>query len=355
MVHRIKKLRERFDLLGIDAFLVTFQPHLRYLSGFSGSNGLAIVTKRSLQFITDSRYAQQVKVEVTGWKVFIAEDSLFEVIKQNNLFRHGLRVGFDGNTVTYSQFKELKKIFPKVKLLPKSGCIDDLASIKEPDEVNKIRMAASITDKTFAEILLLLRPGVRELDIAAEISYRQRKSGAESDAFEPIVVSGERSALPHGRATSKPVAHGDVVTLDFGCVYEGYHSDLTRTIVIGKVKPELKKIYTIVLNAQLKALKAAKSGVKAKDLDAVARDYINGEGYGKFYRHSLGHGLGLQIHEPPRISNRSNAILNRGNVVTIEPGIYIPKLGGVRIEDDIVITNGRCENLTRSPKELIVV
>lgn len=355
MVHRIKKLREQFDHLGIDAFLVTFQPHLRYLSGFSGSSGLAIVTRRSLLFITDSRYAQQVKAEVAEWKIFIARDSLFEVIKRHNLFRHGWRVGFDGNTVTYGHYKELKKMFPKVKLLPKSGCIDDLAIIKDPGEINKIRMAAAITDKTFTEILLLLKPGIREIDIAAEISYRQRKSGAECDAFEPIVVSGERSSLPHGRATVKPFAYGDIVTLDFGCVYEGYHSDFTRTVAIGKVKPEIKKIYTVVLNAQMKAIAAAKSEVKAKDLDAVARDYINKEGYGKFYRHSLGHGLGLQIHEPPRISNRSHAILNMGNVVTIEPGIYIPKLGGVRIEDDILITNGHCENLTQSPKELIVV
>jgi Xaa-Pro aminopeptidase len=355
MSSRLQQLRSQFDHLKIDAFLVTFLPHLRYLSGFSGSNGIGIVTDESAYLITDGRYAEQVKEEVQGWKVLITGDSLFEKVKKQNILQPGVRVGFDGNTVLYTQFTSVKKMFPKVKFLPKADVIEKIAAVKDDDEIKNIRKAVTITDKTFSEILPLIKPGISELDIAAEISYRQRKHGAEGDAFDTIVASGERSALPHGRATSKKIGSGELLTLDFGAVYNGYHSDMTRTVSVGKVSAEAKKIYSIVLTAQQQAIEAAHSGMKSKDLDAVARGYIRKQGYDKFYRHSLGHGIGLQIHEPPRISVLSSAILEQGNVVTIEPGIYIPNLGGVRIEDDIIIHNGKCEILNTSPKEFIAL
>ena len=352
---RLRKLRAKFSTLNIDAFLVTFGPHLRYLSGFSGSDGIGFVTKEACYLITDGRYASQVKSEVQGWRVVISPSSFFEELQKKKRLRSGMRVGLDGNTVVLSQYTQLKKHFPKAKFLPKVDCIEKIAVVKDKSEIAKIRSAVKITDTVFSEILPLIRPGVTELDIAAEISYRQRKHGAEADAFETIVASGERSALPHGRATAKPIQNGDIVTLDFGCVFEGYHSDLTRTVVVGKPSPEAKKIYSVVQDAQQRAIDATKSGMKAKDLDAVARRYIRDQGYDKYYRHSLGHGIGLQIHEAPRISVLSPSVLSTGNVVTIEPGIYIPHVGGVRIEDDVVITNGSCEVLTQSPKNLIVL
>src|SRR5262249_41885296 len=186
-----------------------------------------------------------------------------------------------------------------------------------------------------------------EADISAEISYRQRLYGAEADAFETIVASGVRSALPHGRASAKKIRAGDMVTLDFGCVVDGYHSDLTRTVAVGRAQAELKKIYAVVREAHSRATDAAVNGMKTKDLDARAQDYTREGGYSKYFRHSLGHGLGLQIHEAPRISVMSTATLRTGNVITIEPGVYIPGLGGVRIEDDVVIRNGACEVLNR--------
>jgi Xaa-Pro aminopeptidase len=316
---------------------------------------VGFVTRRSTYLITDGRYAEQARDQVPGWKTFIAHDSLFEEIRSQNLLRYGWRIGFDGNTLTYAQFKYLKKIFPKVKFLPKVETIEKIAAVKDAGEIERIRQAVRITDQVFTEILPLIKPGVTELDIAAEISYRQRKHGAEADAFEAIVASGERSSLPHGRATAKKLATGELVTLDFGCIFEGYHSDMTRTLALGKPKADAKTIYGVVLDAQRKAIEAARSGMKTKDLDAIARGVIKQHGFDKFYRHSLGHGIGLQIHEPPRISVLSTSILGSGNVVTIEPGIYIPHLGGVRIEDDIVITNGNCEVLNRSSKELIVL
>jgi Xaa-Pro aminopeptidase len=352
---RLQQLRSQFDRLHIDAFLVTFQPHVLYLSGFSGSSGLALITNRSCCLVTDGRYAQQVRKQTKGWKIFITQDTLFKEAKRQRLFRSEMRVGFDGNTLMFAEYKQLKKTFPKVKFLPKVDCIERISIIKDDEEIEKIKKAVAVTDRVFSEILGIIKPGMNELDVAAEISFRQRKHGSESDAFESIVASGERGALPHARPTAKKLRKGELVTLDFGCTVEGYHSDLTRTIALGKPKPEAKKIYNFVLQAQLRAIEAAKCGMKAKDLDAVARDYITRQGYGKYFRHSLGHGLGLQIHEQPRISAQSRAVLQVGNVITIEPGIYIPSFGGVRIEDDIVITEGHCEVLNHSPKEFIIL
>jgi Xaa-Pro aminopeptidase len=355
MLSRLEKLRSQFTSLKVDAFLITFPPHLRYLSGFSGSSGIGLVTPDTSYFLTDGRYADQVKNEIHGWKTFITQRSLFDEMYRRKLLQPGTRVGFDGNTVSYSQFTQLKQSLPRIKFLPKVDCVERIAVVKDENEIGKIRRAVEITDRVFSEILPLLKLGVSELDIAAEISYRQRKHGSEIDAFESIVASGERGALPHGRATSKKIKQHELITLDFGCVVDGYHSDMTRTVALGAPKPEARKIYNIVLDAQVRAIESVRSGMKTKDLDAVARTYIKKKGYDKFYRHSLGHGLGLQIHEPPRISVLSTAMLETGNVVTIEPGIYIPNLGGVRIEDDIVVRNGSCEVLNTSTKELLIL
>ena len=352
---RLQKLRSQYDSLKVDAFLVTFMPHLRYLSGFSGSAGIGLVTQNNSYLITDGRYSEQVRRETKGWKIFINQNGLLDEMQKQKLIRAGLRIGFDGNTLVINQLHNFKKRFPKVKFLPKVDCIEKIAAVKDGVEITKIKKAVEITDRVFTEILSLLKPGIREVDIAAEITYRHRKHGVDGDAFPPIVASGERSALPHGCASEKVFKNGELVTIDLGCIYQGYHSDMTRTIGLGGLKSEVKKIYRTVLDAQLKSIEAARSGIKAKDLDAVARDHIKQKGYEKYFRHSLGHGIGLQIHEQPRLSILSKATLESGNVVTIEPGIYIPNLGGVRIEDDVVITNGFCEILNKSPKELLIL
>jgi Xaa-Pro aminopeptidase len=352
---RLELLRAQFPTLKIDAFMITFQPHLRYMSGFSGSSGMGIVTAEHSYLITDGRYASQVEEESPDWKSFITKKTLFDEARTRRLLPAGTRTGFDGNTLLYNEFTQIRKLFPRIKFLPKADTIERIAAVKDETEIQLLRRAVAITDQVFQELLPMMKPGVTELDIAAEISYRHRKHGAEGDAFESIVASGERGALPHGRATSKKFANKEMVTLDFGCVVEGYHSDMTRTVSIGKSPSEAKKIYAIVHDAQRKAIDAATAGIKTRDLDAVARGHIKKQGYDKFYRHSLGHGIGLQIHEPPRISVLSKSVLATGNVVTIEPGIYIPGFGGVRIEDDVIIRNGACEVLNRSPKEFITL
>lgn len=352
---RLQQLRAQLEPLRIDAFLVTFPQHLRYMSGFTGSSGLGLIAGETATLLTDGRYAVQVREETRGWKLFVTQGGLFERLLAAKILKPGMRVGFDGNSVLYAQFLSLKKMFPRVKFLPKADVVEKLASVKDATELLKIRRAVEITDATFAEILLLVKPGVSELDLAAEISYRQRRHGAESDAFESIVASGERSALPHGRASSKKIAAGELLTLDFGAVYEGYHSDMTRTVAVGRIKPDAKKIYAVVKTAQQAAIDAARAGIRGKELDAVARGVIRKHGYDKFFRHSTGHGIGLQIHEQPRISVMSTAVLAPGNVITIEPGVYVPNLGGVRIEDDVIIGETSCEVLNRSPKELLVL
>lgn len=353
---RVEGLRRLLLAQETDAFLVTHLPHLRYLSGFSGSSGIGLVTRRGAWLLTDGRYAQQVRSEVRGWNVVITLGDLVAELKKRRLVRGaGASVGIDGNSMLLGQYRLLKKTFPDTRFLPKVDVVEQLAAVKDAAEIASIKRAVEITDRVFLELLGVIAPGISEIDLAAEISYRQRKHGAESDAFETIVASGERGALPHGRATAKKLRNREFVTLDFGCVVDGYHSDLTRTVALGRIAQEKKNVYMTVLDAQQRAIDAVREGMDTRALDEVARSHIRSRGYEKFFRHSLGHGLGLQIHEAPRISFASKGSLRSGNVITIEPGIYIPHLGGVRIEDDVLVRNGGCEVLTRSPKELIVL
>jgi Xaa-Pro aminopeptidase len=352
---RLAAVRRSLESSKLDALLVTHLPHVRYLTGFSGSNGLCIISSRHQYFLTDSRYRDQAREEVTTCPVLVSKDSLHEAILKARLLAARMRVGFEGQYVSVDSSLSLRKTFPRVTFVSTRSLIERFASVKDESEIACIRRAAEITDKVFRKIVALLQPGMREQDVAAEIGYYHRKYGAEGDAFEPIVASGLRGAFPHARASTKKIRRGELVTLDFGCRVGGYHSDLTRTVAIGRPNPRAERLYKVVLDAQMKAVEAARSGVTARSLDSVARTHIRKRGFGRFFRHSLGHGLGLQVHEAPRISSMSKEILRSGNVVTIEPGIYVPGFGGVRIEDDVVIRDGGCEVLNKSPKELLVV
>ena len=352
---RVKKVQKKFEGLKLDGFLVTHLPNVSYLSGFSGSNGLCIITRDRKIFLTDFRYREQSHQQVKGMEIGIAKDSLFEELSRGKLFRGLRRVGIEGNYLPYSEYKRLKKVFPGVTFVPTADVVESISAVKDEGEIESIKKAASISDKVFQKVLEIVRPDIRELEISAEISFYHKSYGAEKDAFETIVASGPRGALPHGIASDRKIRKGDFVTLDFGCVYHGYCCDITRTVAVGKPAKKLREIYSIVHDTQMRAIEAAKSGMLAKDLDAVARNSIARSGYGKYFGHSLGHGIGLQVHEPPRISWLSSYELQAGNVITIEPGIYLPGIGGVRIEDDIVVTNGTCTVLNKAPKELLVL
>ncbi len=352
---RIARVRVAMRNHRLDALLVSSLNHIRFLSGFSGSHALLVLRRNAAFFVTDGRYLLQSRAEVRHCRRVIAKSSLLEEVAGQRMLLRAKRVGVETGSMTVAQYRNLRKLFRGSTFVPADEIVDDIATVKDAEEVANIRRAAAISDAVFMEILDVIRPGVKERDIAAEISYRQKRRGGERDAFEPIVASGERGALPHAGATARKLRTGDMVTLDFGCSHHGYHSDLTRTVFVGRASRRNRELYGVVLGAQLEAIRAARGGMLAKDLDRVARMYIAGQGYGRFFPHSLGHGLGLEVHERPRISARSTDRLAAGNVITIEPGVYIGGVGGVRIEDDVLVTTNGCEVLTTAPKELMIV
>lgn len=352
---RLHDLRISLDKKKLDAFMTSHVPNIRYLSGFSGSNALFIVTNTASYFLTDFRYKEQIQNEVVADAKITGQGSLIELASKKKIFAAVHSIGCESDHLSVEQLQHAKKFTRYKRFRPVHGVVEHLRSAKEEEEIALLKKAVSISDAVFQKILGIIKPGITESDIAAEISYYQKKLGAENDAFETIVASGERSALPHGRASHKNIAIGEFVTLDFGCVVDGYHSDMTRTVCVGKPNSEMKKIYRIVLDAQQRAIDAVAADKKAKTIDAAARTHIASKGYGKYFGHSLGHGVGLEIHEPFRLSTASKDVLRSGNVVTVEPGIYLPKKFGVRIEDIVLVRENGCEILTSSPKEMIIL
>lgn len=351
---RLEKLVSLLNELSLDAFYITYNPNVRYLSNFSGSSGSLLLTRNGRYFFTDFRYKDQSAKQVKGFDIIINyenSDELKKVIERNNL----TKVGFESTHMSYGTYDKLKNTFNGVQFIPLTERVEDLTVQKTEDEIKKIKKAVDITDKTFSEMLNIIKPGMTELELSAEITYAHKKHGALKDSFDPIVASGWRASLPHGIATSKKIEKGDMLTLDIGCVYEGFCSDMTRTIAVGKPSQEMEKIYRIVLDAQLRAIEKAKANISSKELDRVARDYITKNGYGENFGHGLGHGLGVEVHELPGLSQRTEIQLKENCVVTIEPGVYIENVGGVRIEDDVLLKKDGCEVLTASPKELIIV
>jgi len=340
---------------GLEAFLVSSLPNIRYLSGFTGSHGLCVVTRAEAVLITDSRYARQSRMEARRCRRIITAFGLFETVRADGMLKMRRRVGFESHHVSYAQYRSLKRLFPRVSFSGQTDVVEEIALVKDPVEVESIRKAALISDRVFAEIVPLIRPGVMEAEIAAEISYLLKSHGGERDAFEPIVASGERAVLPHARPTEKRIRRGEMVILDYGTTCNGYCSDITRTVVVGRASRRAREMYALVLDAHAAAIAAARAGITARELDAVARERLRLAGYGRYFVHSLGHGIGLSIHERPRISPLSTERLQVGSVVTFEPGLYVPGVGGVRIEDDVVLTGTGCRVLSGAPRELMIL
>jgi Xaa-Pro aminopeptidase len=324
---RIIEMRQAIWEQNLPNFLVSRLSNIRFLCGFTGSAGILLFTPKKVRFFTDFRYKTQAQEEVKSAEIIIYPDDLIAEMHRRSLLMKG-KIGYEAHYLDVATYQHLVDRFPHLDWTPTHKFVEQLAAVKTPEEIQKIRKAAAITDEVFSEILPLLKPGVQENEISAEISYRHRRKGAEGDAFPPIVASGVRSALPHGIAGEKKIQYGDIVTIDMGCIYQGYASDLTRTVAIGKIHPKLKTVYNVVQQAQAAAIAAAKPGLAAKDLDGVAREIIQKAGFGDFFGHGLGHGLGIEVHSEPRVSFNSDDILKADQVITIEPGIYIPELGG---------------------------
>ncbi|MCE7933379.1 MAG: aminopeptidase P family protein [Chlorobi bacterium CHB2] len=354
--HRLALLRASMKKQNLDGLLVTHLPHIRYISGFSGSSGQLLLTRRGAWFITDFRYQEQAAAELRPDFKTIITSTPHETIAEKKLIREGMKIGFQDSYTTVAALAALRKKFRKVKFAPTGAMVTKTSMVKTPDEVAAIRTAADIAARVYQEILGIVKPGMRENEVAMEISYLGKKFGSQGDAFDIIVASGPRGALPHGRASTKKIKSGELVTLDFGCIHNGFNSDMTRTFAVGKPSPLARKIYDIVLNAEQAGVNAARAGMTGKELDDVCRNLITEAGYGDKFGHSTGHGLGIEVHEQPGVSFRSEKqILPEGAVVTIEPGIYLPDQLGVRIEDDVLLTATGCTVLTSSPRELIIV
>lgn len=353
-MHRLEKLRKLMRSENIDGMLITSSSNLRYMTNFTGTAGLAIVSDNHAVFITDFRYTEQAKKQAIQYEVIEYQGNIIdEIAKQVERLKIE-RLGFEQEHVTFYTY-ELYKNKLSCELVPTSNVIEKLRLIKDESEVELIKKAADIADQAFDHILSYIKPGVREREIANELEFYMRKLGATSSSFDIIVASGIRSALPHGVASDKKIEHGEMVTLDFGAYYEGYCSDLTRTVAVGDPGDKLKEIYSIVLEAQTLGVEKIKPGMSGKEADAITRNYISKHGYGQYFGHSTGHGIGLDIHEGPTLSLRSTQLLEKGMVVTVEPGIYIAGVGGVRIEDDILLTEDGNERLTHSRKDLIIL
>jgi Xaa-Pro aminopeptidase len=353
-MEKLKKLRSHFDSLGIDGILISSPYNRRYMSNFTGTAGSILITKEQALFITDFRYVEQATKQCIGFTIVKHGPSLLkEVVSQAEKF--GVKkLGFEEDYTSFSTYRAYKDKL-KAEFVPISGVIEKLRLIKTDSEIKILKEAADIADAAFKHILDFIHPGLTELEVSNELEFFMRKAGASGSSFDTIVASGSRSALPHGVASDKVIEKGDFVTLDYGAYYQGYVSDITRTVSVGEPDPKLKEIYGIVLEAQMRGVDGIKPGMTGKEADALTRDYITEKGYGEYFGHSTGHGIGLEVHEGPTLSMRSDLTLEPGMVVTVEPGIYIPGLGGVRIEDDTLITKNHNELLTHSTKELIIL
>ena len=353
-MEKLSKLRKSLAEHQIDALLITSSYNRRYITDFTGTAGVAIVSQNQAVFITDFRYTEQAAKQISGFEIIQHTQPLIEEVGVQ-LDKMGVKkVGFEKDDMTYAMFESYQKAVNS-ELVPVSGLVEKIRLIKTPQEIKIIKAAADIADAAFEHIISYIAPGKTELEVSNELEFFMRRQGATSSSFDIIVASGLRSALPHGVASDKIIEKGDFVTLDFGALYNGYISDITRTVAVGEPSEQLKEIYQIVLDSQLLALEKVKPGMTGIEADAVARDYIKSKGFGDAFGHSLGHGIGLEVHEGPGLSFRSETILEEGMVVTIEPGIYVPGIGGVRIEDDTVITKIGNEKLTHSTKELLIL
>ncbi len=350
----LDRLRAKLAHLQISALLVSDIANVKWLTGFTGSAGVALITQDQARFITDSRYAiqapEQVREMPTHWfqSPVTVEEFLAQQISEMGINQ----LWFESGSVTYATYEKWRDRFAGVELKGAPEIASLLRMVKTPDEIDRIRRACGVADACFDHVIRLIQPGVSELDINLDIEFFIRRQGLEL-AFPPIVVSGENSARPHGRASEKKLERGDFVTMDFGAKVDGYCSDITRTVVVGKSTDRHHEVYNQVLKAQLAALEAMRPGARAADVDALARKVFDEIGMAKYFGHGLGHGLGSEVHDTGRMSATSNDVLEVGQVWTVEPGLYIPEFGGVRIEDDVVVTESGVEILTKSPKELL--
>jgi len=354
--NRLDQLSSKLHDIGYNGFYINNLTNIRYLTGFTGSAALLLVIDGIGYFFTDGRYIKQSSDQVQNCDITIIDSNYFDAINKKKIFKkNNLKIAFEGNHISYSNYNGLLKIFSHIDWIPTYSIIENIASIKDKHEIESLKTAIEITDYTFTKIIPEIKMGVSEQQISAKISYLFKMNGAEGDSYDSIIASGPNAALPHARPTNRKFKKGDFIVMDFGALYNGYHADMTRTVLIGPAIEKHKEIYNIVLKSQLNGISVAKANVSCSSVDQACRSIIDQHGYAKFFNHSTGHGIGLEVHTLPRIHKNNNELLKPNHIITIEPGIYLPDWGGVRIEDDCLITKDQCLPLNKSTKELIII
>jgi Xaa-Pro aminopeptidase len=355
-MHHFENIAAGLEAHGLDAMLLTGEANRFYASGFrsSGTDGVALVTKKKNYYFTDSRYTEAARRYVRDAEIGEIKKGYAPLINEA-LASEGLkRVGFEDESMTVADYGRYREKL-HCELIPASTLLRDLRMVKDDGELEAMIAAQRIAEKALEEILHEIHPGVTEKELAAKLQYWMLHYGAEDMSFDPIVVSGPNGSLPHGVPSEKPIQFGEFVTMDFGCVFHGYCSDMTRTVAVGAVTEEMRRVYDTVLAAQQAGIAAAQAGATGKEVDGAAREMIAAAGYGDYFGHSFGHGVGVEIHEAPNAAPSNGEALPAGAVISAEPGIYLPGRMGVRIEDVLILRPDGCENITRAPKELLIL
>lgn len=353
---RFDKIAGRLKDYGLDAMMITSEPNRLYATGFHSTAGMAIVTTTGSYFFTDSRYIEAASKRIDNCQILEnTREKPMSMLAEEVIARHGIkRLGFEESYTTVEEY-DLWREKLSCELVPAAGLLGELRAVKDQGEIDTMIAAQRIAEKALTEVLNFIKVGRTEKEIAAFLQYQMLLGGAEKMSFDPIVVSGANSSMPHGVPTDKPVASGDFITMDFGCIYGGYCSDMTRTVAVGSVTEEMDKVYHTVLRAQLEGIAATKAGVAGKTVHEAGAAVIREAGYGAYFGHGFGHSLGVEIHESPNASPANDKPLPAGAVISAEPGIYLPGRFGVRIEDVVVVKEDGCEDITLAPKELLIL
>ncbi len=354
----MKNLEKYLSLLGedVDGLLLTSRYSRFYATEYDIAEGVAIVTKKGCRYFTDSRYIESAQAGIKNFEV-LETNRQFPYTKRLNdaIADFGVeKLGYEEEYLTVSELRYYEEGL-QAQLLPKNKQINGFRAVKEPWELDIMRKAQEITDKAFAEVLPKIKVGMTEKEVQAELIYCLYKNGADNLAFDPIVVSGPNTSMPHGVAGDRKIQNGDFITLDFGALYHSYCADMTRTVAVGFATEEMQKVYNTVLKAQLAGIAATKAGVLGKEIDSAARQVITDAGYGEYFGHGYGHGLGMEVHENPNCNPAGDTLMAENMICSAEPGIYLPGKFGVRIEDVVIFGADGCENITKSPKELIIL
>jgi len=351
---RIRQLQERMAGANVDAFFTLAAPSMRYLTGFTGEEGYLLVLHDGVHLVLDGRFTTQAKEECPGVDVILYAGHFSRSIADLLVTGHAHWLGFEKERVSFVQAEQMRAAFPSVTMVPTENVVEGMRIVKDTHELDKMRAAGHIADKAFNAMIHQLKVGMTENDVAALLEYEMRKAGAQGTSFSTIVGSGARGALPHGIASGKVIRRGEVIVIDFGVNYEGYMSDCTRTVALGKQPTGVLDVYAKLRAAQQLGLDCIKAGVSSRFVDTAVRGKLGESRLAQYFTHSLGHGVGLEIHEAPRLSQGTDTVLEPGQVVTCEPGVYLPGRYGMRIEDSVIVTATGFESLTELPKELVL-